>query len=131
MSRPITNKADIQFLVDQFYVKVKADDIIGYIFNDVRNFSWEIHIPVMVSFWETMLLDVVTYRGNPMLTHIELNKKTPLKPVHFARWKQLFFETLDEHFEGERVEEAKRRVIAMEGLMQFKIEQSRSKGFIQ
>lgn len=131
VKRSIGNRKDIEFLVDEFYRKVKVDDVIGPIFNDVLNFNWEIHIPIMYSFWETMLLDEVTYKGNPMLTHIELNKRIPLTPDHFARWKLLFFETLDENFEGERVEEAKRRVIAMEGLMQIKIAQSQNKGFIQ
>jgi hemoglobin len=131
VKRTISNKNDIQFLVDEFYRKVKADDVIGYIFNDERNFSWEVHIPIMVSFWETMLLDKVTYKGNPMLAHIQLNKKTPLTPEHFVQWKKLFFETLDTHFEGENVEEAKRRVTAMEVLMQIKIAQSQNKGFIQ
>src|ERR1700712_1925542 len=119
--RPIVNRDDIQHLVDAFYIKVKADDMIGPIFNDELNFSWQTHIPIMVSFWETMLLDEVTYKGNPMLTHIELNKRVPLKPEHFARWQKLFFETLDQNFTGERVEEAKKRVLAMEGLMQIKI----------
>lgn len=131
MKRLINTKVDIQFLVDEFYRKVKADDVIGPIFNDAANFKWETHIPIMVSFWETILLDEVTYKGNPMLTHIELNKRVPLTPAHFAQWKKLFFETLDQNFEGERVEEAKKRVVAMEGLMQFKIEQSQNKGFIQ
>ncbi|EHQ28794.1 group III truncated hemoglobin [Mucilaginibacter paludis] len=131
MKRLITNKADIQFLVDQFYIKVKADDVIGPIFNDAKNFSWDTHIPVMVSFWETMLLDQVTYKGNPMLTHIELNKRVPLNAEHFERWMKLFFETIDEHFEGDAVVEAKKRATAMEGLMQLKIAQSLNKGFIQ
>jgi hemoglobin len=131
MKRPINDKQAIEFLVDQFYHKVKADDVIGYIFNDVLNFNWETHIPIMYTFWETMLLDEVTYKGNPMLTHIELNKRIPLRPEHFTRWKKLFFETLDENFEGERVAEAKKRVLAMEGLMQIKIAQSQNKGFIQ
>jgi len=129
--RVISDKRDIEFLVDAFYLKVKADGLIGPIFNDEFNFKWETHIAVMVSFWETMLLDEVTYKGNPMLSHIELNKRVPLKPEHFERWKQLFFETLDENFEGKRVDEAKRRVLAMEGLMQIKIAQSLNKGFIQ
>ncbi|MEO6521050.1 MAG: group III truncated hemoglobin [Mucilaginibacter sp.] len=129
--REIGNRDDIAFLVDAFYIKVKADALIGPIFNDELNFKWETHIPIMVSFWETMLLDEVTYKGNPMLTHIELNKRVPLKAEHFDQWKKLFFETLEENFEGERVEEAKRRVLAMEGLMQIKIAQSVNKGFIQ
>ncbi len=131
MKRTINNKAAIEFLVVEFYKKVKNDTEIGYIFNDVANFKWETHVPIMVSFWETMLLDKVTYKGNPMLAHIELNKKTPLTPAHFAQWKKLFFDTLNENFEGEGVMEAKKRVEAMKGLMMFKIEQSKNKGFIQ
>jgi hemoglobin len=129
--KEITGRADIELLVDGFYIKVKADDLLGPIFNDLGNFEWETHIPVMYSFWETMLLDEVTYKGNPMLSHIELNKKVPLTPEHFERWGKLFFETLDENFIGERVEEAKRRVQAMKGLMQIKIAQSINKTFIQ
>ncbi len=90
MKRYIANRNDIEFLVDTFYTKVKAKEVIGYIFNDVLNFSWGTHIPIMYSFWETMLLDEITYKGNPMLTHIELSKKTPLKPDHFACWQKLF-----------------------------------------
>lgn len=131
MKRAITNREDIEWLVNTFYHKVKADAVIGYIFNDKGGFDWDKHIPVMVSFWETILLDTVTYKGNPMLKHIELNKTAPLQPVHFDRWKALFYETLEEQFEGERVAEAKRRVEAMAGLMQYKIAQSVKPGFIQ
>jgi hemoglobin len=131
MKRLIKEREDIELLVDEFYRKVKNDEIIGYIFNDVVNFSWDIHIPIMVSFWETVLLDKSSYKGNVMLKHIELNKKTPLNPEHFAHWRKLFFETLDQFFEGEKVEEAKKRVDLMASLMMYKIEQSGNQNFIQ
>lgn len=86
---------------------------------------------MMVNFWSTILLDELTYKGNPMLKHIELNRRTPLTQEHFTRWKELFFTTLDELFTGERVEEAKKRVTAMEILMLMKIRDSEQRGFIQ
>ncbi|MGZ3778946.1 MAG: sec-independent protein translocase TatC, partial [Mucilaginibacter sp.] len=64
-------------------------------------------------------------------THIELNKKHRLTPEHFARWQNLFFETLDECFTGPNVEEAKYKVKLMEVLMQTKIAQSGDPNFIQ
>jgi hemoglobin len=129
--KEIETKEHIELLVEEFYKKVKQDELIGYIFNNVENFNWDTHIPIMVSFWETILLDAGTYRGNPMLTHIQLNRKSPLLPEHFTRWKQLLFETLDENFTGVKVTEAKQRVESMAMLMQFKIDQSSKPGFIQ
>ncbi|RYE23428.1 MAG: group III truncated hemoglobin [Sphingobacteriales bacterium] len=129
--KEIDDRADIQLLVESFYERVKRDELIGHIFNNAHNFSWDTHIPVMVNFWETILLDTGRYHGNPMLTHIELNKREPLLSPHFERWIKLFSEMLDEHFTGSRVEEAKKRADSMALLMQYKIGQSSKPGFIQ
>ncbi|MBS1532351.1 MAG: group III truncated hemoglobin [Bacteroidetes bacterium] len=131
MKKEIEKRDDIRLLVENFYSKVKNDDIIGEIFNDVLVFRWDTHIPIMVDFWETVLLGAATYKGNTMRVHIELNKVHPLKAEHFARWKKLFFETLDEHFTGRKVDEAKSKVELMEALMQSKIAQSGNPNFIQ
>ncbi len=128
---PIQNRSDIELLVNEFYRKVRKDDLIGFIFNEVADIDWEKHMPVMYSFWESALLDVMSYKGNVMTTHIALSKKTPLTEEHFSRWKKLFFETLDEFFEGEKVVEAKRRADTMATLMLYKIDQSKSSNFIQ
>lgn len=124
MKRDIESREDIEFLIDAFYTKVKKDDVIGYIFTDVVNLSWDKHLPIMYDFWESVLLNANKYRGNPMHTHLELNKKEPLTKEHFTRWKKLFFETLDEHFEGEKVALAKHRVEAMEAIMLLKMGRS-------
>ena len=131
MKKEITTRADIEFLVDAFYTKVKKDKIIGHFFSEVINLSWEVHIPIMVNFWESVLLDNSVYKGNPMLAHIELDKKSPLNPEHFEQWRKLFGETLDEHFKGENVEKAKTRADLMGNLMMYKIEKSREDYFIQ
>lgn len=131
MKETIESKEQIKRLVDEFYKKVIADDTIGYIFNDVTHISWEQHLPVMYRFWETVLLGEASYKGNPMTAHINLHKKSPLTQAHFERWKSLFFETIDTYFEGEKVTEAKNRVVAMEYLMMLKINASSNKDFIQ
>ena len=127
----LDNHDAIELLVNSFYTRVKQDELLAPIFNNVGFFSWDTHIPVMVSFWETLLLDTATYKGNTMQKHIVLHKQHPLTTELFDRWKSLFYSTLDELFEGDKVAEAKKKVEAMIGLMQFKIEESAKKGFIQ
>lgn len=132
MQKQLLNSREaIELLVNSFYTKVKQDELLSPIFNNVEFFSWDTHIPVMVDFWETLLLDTATYKGNTMHKHITLHRRTPLTPELFERWKLLFYSTLDELFEGENVVKAHKRVEAMSGLMQFKIQQSEQKGFIQ
>lgn len=128
--KEIETREDISVLVARFYEKVKGDDLIGDIFNNELFFRWDTHIPIMIDFWESVLLGSAKYRGNTIRVHIELNKKHLLKPEHFARWQKLFFETLDEYFTGPKVGEAKNKVKLMEALMQTRIAQSNNRNFI-
>lgn len=127
----LNNREAIELLVNTFYVKVKQDELLAPIFNNAEFFSWDTHIPVMINFWETLLLDTATYRGNTMQKHIDLHRRNPLTAQHFERWKLLFYATLDELFEGPGVVQAHKKVEAMSSLMQYKIQQSEHKGFIQ
>ncbi|MCB0573263.1 MAG: group III truncated hemoglobin, partial [Saprospiraceae bacterium] len=69
----ITTPKDIKTLIDAFYTKVKADEVIGYIFNEVAQVDWAHHLPVMYGFWEFLLLDNANaYRGNPIQKHVDL-----------------------------------------------------------
>lgn len=116
----ITTKADIALLVKSFYSKVMADPLISHFFTET-DFSLEKHLPVITSFWETILLDVVTYSGNPMLKHIKMNENMPLKVAHFNRWLQIWEETIRQNFFGERADEALKRGRNIAQLMDFKI----------
>jgi hemoglobin len=131
MKKEIETREDIRLLVESFYRKVMNDDLLEVIFKETLFFNWDTHIPVMTDFWDTLLLEKTSYKGNTMRAHIDLNKKFPLKPGHFKQWKKLFFETLDEHFTGSKVLEAKKRVELMEVLIQTKIAQSNNSNFIQ
>lgn len=72
----LNNREAIELLVHTFYLKVKQDELLAPIFNNVEYFSWDTHIPIMVNFWETLLLDTATYKGNTMQKHIELPVET-------------------------------------------------------
>lgn len=122
---------DIKRLLDTFYQKVLKDEIIGYIFTDVAKIDLPTHMPVLYAFWESVLFGVASYQGNAILKHIELDRKEKLTDMHFDRWKQLFFQTIDDLFEGKIADLAKEKANAMQLLMQYKISRSGQPGFIQ
>ena len=123
--KEIKTEADIQLLINTFYEKVIRDPIIGFIFTEVVQLSWEKHIPIMYAFWGSILLDNHTYSGNPMMKHIELDKKIALTQIHFDRWLKLWEENVNAHFVGHVAEEAKKRAKMIAPLMLHKVEESR------
>lgn len=121
MKKEIINNQDVRWLVDRFYDKIKTDKVVGYIFNDVMKVNWEKHLPIMYAFWENALFFTGGYEGNAMKKHININRVTALQKKHFNRWLQLFNETVDEYFQGEKAELAKTRAHSIATLMQLKI----------
>lgn len=82
---------EIGLLVDRFYDKVRQDEEIGPIFNAIID-DWPHHLAKLKDFWSTVLLTTGRYKGDPMMTHLQL----PLDPNHFHRWLTLFAETANE-----------------------------------
>jgi hemoglobin len=125
MLKDIESRADIEKFIISFYEKVKQDKTIGFIFNDVVDMDWPHHIPVIVDFWETILLDNPVYKKNAMEVHYDLNKKVPLKKEHFESWLYLFNSTVDEWFEGRTATLAKTRAKGIAELMLLKMSMAR------
>ncbi|MCB0631253.1 MAG: group III truncated hemoglobin [Saprospiraceae bacterium] len=123
MAADIGIMKDIELLVDSFYTKVRSDELLGPIFNGVIQNRWPEHLKKMYTFWQTVLLKEHTYYGSPFPPHSRL----PVQKVHFDRWLELFCETVDEHFNGEKAVEAKWRARKMAEMFQMKIEYHRSK----
>lgn len=123
MKKDISTPTDVKFLVDSFYKKVRNDECIGYIFNDVAHVDWDDHLPKMYKFWEFALLGTATYKGNPMMKHIALNAKEPLTETHFERWVELWEATIDRFYEGEIAIKAKERGQLMKTVMLVKMNQ--------
>ena len=110
----ITAPEDIRQLIDAFYGEVRADVLLGPIFNDVAQVDWPKHLPVMYAFWEFLLLGTPdAYRGNPIEKHNALHLKYPLKNEHFDQWVLLFKKAVDAHFVGPKAEDAKFRAFAI------------------
>lgn len=117
----LTTRADIERLVDTFYGRVRADDILAPIFDDVAHTDWTQHLPKMYDFWETVLLGVPAYRGQPIGIHVQLATRVPLGAREFGRWLALFASTVDAAFLSPQADEAKRRAGRIAGVMQHHI----------
>lgn len=118
MKAVLAHKDDIEKLVNHFYARVREDEFLAPIFNNVIQDRWPQHLEKMYNFWETVLLDKHTYYGNPFLPHSNL----PISENHFHRWLDLFYQTLDNEFEGEKAEETKQRANKMAEMFQMKID---------
>lgn len=106
--RDITNKEDIQLIVDNFYDKVKQDELLAPIFAS-RITDWQPHLETMYRFWNAALFGVREYVGNPYAKH----KPLPIDGPHFDRWINLFYTTMDEHFAGPVADDAKSKAMIM------------------
>jgi hemoglobin len=120
MKTDISNRTDIELLVDAFYEKIKTDPKIGYLFTDVAQVNWEKHLPVMYDFWENILFSTGNYSGNPMVKHKELHGKSPMNASHFEHWVSLFGTTVDGLFCGDKATEIKERAKNIAAAMQYK-----------
>lgn len=109
--RDIETRADCERLVRAFYGRALDDPIIGWLFVDVAKIDLEAHIPVITSFWETILLGARSYSGGAFRPHAALHAKAGLRGAHFERWLLLWRSTVDELFAGERAELAKQHAV--------------------
>ncbi len=114
MKTDITSREDIKILVDRFYDKVKADELLGPVFSHV---DWPHHLPIMYNFWSSMMLGDQSYRGNPFQKHLPL----PIQTQHFDQWLKLFRETVHEHFSGEKADEILMRAESIAGIFQMRM----------
>ena len=85
------DEAYISVLVDTFYTRVRADRLIGPIFEETIRDDWEPHLKKMKDFWASVALNAGRYSGEPIPAH---KKLLEVQPWHFDVWLELFEETL-------------------------------------
>ena len=108
--KSIETRDDISLLVNSFYGKIRKDELLGPIFNShIPEEKWPEHLSKLTDFWETNLFGVPRFKGSPTQKHIAVDKNMDhtIEQKHFGKWVQLWFETIDEHFEGDIAEKAK------------------------
>ncbi|MCA6379469.1 MAG: group III truncated hemoglobin [Cytophagales bacterium] len=114
MKKDIESRADIEWLVNQFYNKVNRDTLLAPVFSHV---DWPHHLPIMYNFWSSILLGDQSYQGNPFLKHIHL----VIDSSHFNQWLALFIATVDKNFSGYKADEVKSRAQSIAGVFQHKM----------
>lgn len=77
--------AMIRRLVHGFYDRIRADDVLGPVF-EARIHDWALHIERLCAFWSSVALLTGVYSGRPMQAHQTL----PVDAEHFDRWLTIF-----------------------------------------
>lgn len=126
MKSDIRNRDDLSKLIHSFYTKIRANEEIGHFFNETI-LDWDAHLEKLTDFWENNLFGVRKYYGNPILAHVEVDEKFghSVTPNVFGLWLNLWFETLEELFEGENTETLKFRARKMGTVFMMFIYESR------
>ncbi|HLI93101.1 MAG TPA: group III truncated hemoglobin [Puia sp.] len=113
----ISTVADIQKLVDEFYIQVRQNPVIGPIFIGAIGDKWPEHLEKMVSFWQTVIFGVPAYTGSPFPIHARM----PLEERHFDTWLALWVDTVERLFAGKNAYDAKQKAYNMAVMFKSKL----------
>ena len=114
--KELTERADIDLLVQSFYTAVRKDEMLGPVFNAlIPGDNWPAHLSRMADFWECNLLFRPTFKGNPMQSHrlVDARYSYQTGERHYDRWVDLWCRTVDSLFTGEKAGLAKVRAEKM------------------
>lgn len=89
--------AEIFRVVERFYARVRADEILGPVF-DAAVEDWPSHEDKIAAFWCGAILRSPGYDGNPMQIHLA---NATIKAEHFPIWLGLFQETVERELSPE------------------------------
>lgn len=92
MTPPALTEDDLNRVVDAFYDRVRADAMLGPIFNNAIH-DWPGHLVTLQAFWSSVMLTTGRYKGQPMVAHAR--HATDITPATFERWLMLWRETTD------------------------------------
>lgn len=88
----VLDEAMISAVVHGFYDAIRADDLLGPIFNAaIAPDDWPRHLARMCDFWSATLLRTGRYDGRPLPPHLAI---PGLGEAHFRRWLSLFRATV-------------------------------------
>ena len=124
--RDIESEEDVETLVHAFYQKVREHTEIGHFFNETIE-DWDAHLDTLTKFWMANLFGESGYTGNPMKSHIEVDRSfdNQIEQAHFGYWLQLWFSTIDSMFAGAKANLAKERARNIAHITFIKIYQAR------
>lgn len=87
MGKLSLDEAALKQLVDAFYTRVRADDVLGPIFNPAIG-DWGEHLEKLTAFWSSVMLSSGRYKGQPVPAHRK--HRSAMVPANFDRWLHLW-----------------------------------------
>lgn len=108
--KEIETRDDIEKLVHQFYAKIRKHKTLGPIFDmHLSEEQWPDHLDKLTDFWETNLLGIPKFKGNPPQAHADVDRNLDytFKQEFFSEWITLWFQTIDELYVGRLADRAK------------------------
>lgn len=130
--KDIKTREDVFLLVSTFYDKIRQNEELGPFFNELIK-DWGAHIDRLTSFWESSLFMTRKlehkYQGDPLKAHVKVDQENNncITERHFGLWMNLWFETINELFEGDYAENAKHRARKMGTFLYLKVFEARSR----
>ena len=106
MKHDITSNDDIIILINVFYERLLQIEGMPAVFADL---NFEAHKPRIVHFWAFVLLDEPGYTTNVFDKHFHL----PIKLHMFQQWLQVFTNTVNDLFVGEKADMAIQRATVL------------------
>lgn len=100
--RALLDESLLPKLVDRFYAQVRADALLGPLFNSTVH-DWPAHLGRLRDFWSSVMLTSGRYKGNPMAMH--LRHADRIEPSMFERWLALWRSTTDAMLPAEQAKE--------------------------
>ncbi len=93
------DRSGITVLVDRFYASVRADALLGPVFEPLLQGRWDAHLARMVDFWCTAAKIERRFQGDVYKRHMAL---AGITPAHLARWLWLWQQHTDALFAPEQ-----------------------------
>lgn len=114
----LDSEENIRLFIESFYDKVLADALLAPIFTDVAVIDVKVHIPIIIQYWQKLLLGEKGYDRHTMNIHRDVHRKSPFTDEAFDRWLTLFTETAQQEFSGPYTLKAIKIATSIAGNMQ-------------
>ena len=85
-------EAALHDLVEHFYARVRADPLIGPVFDEAID-DWPDHLEKLQSFWSSVMLTSGRYKGRPLPAHLKHADR--MDAGAFQRWLSLWKQSSD------------------------------------
>ena len=122
MKTDILSRADIKFIISNFYKKLLNDKTMFPFFKEiVEKQTLEPHLEIISNFWQDILFHTHNYKNNPMQIHLDFHQKMNFERKHFEIWLQYLSQSIDESFVGINSRNMKNRATSIANVMQVKM----------